>query len=83
MFTSGGKMDVDASANGILLCGATVRKAQLSWVDRTGKHLGSVGATGYDIAMFRLSPDARHSLNAAITSIDSFERLLARRGRAP
>jgi Tol biopolymer transport system component len=57
--TPEGRLDVAASANGILSYGTTANVAQLSWVDRTGKRLGNVGEQSHTIYMFRLA-DERH-----------------------
>jgi dipeptidyl aminopeptidase/acylaminoacyl peptidase len=57
--SSEGRLEVAASANGILLYGATAAVAQLRWVDRTGKLLAELAEPSSAITMFRLSPDER------------------------
>ena len=57
--SSDGRLEVAASANGILLYGATEAAAQLRWVDRAGRHLADLGEPRLAIHMFRLSPDER------------------------
>ena len=54
-----GRLEVAASENGILLCGATAAVARLRWVDRKGNLLAELGEPSPAIYMFRLSPDER------------------------
>ncbi|HEY2013612.1 MAG TPA: hypothetical protein VGH38_08940, partial [Bryobacteraceae bacterium] len=59
------RMNVAASATGLLLYGTPAASRQLEWLDRAGKRLGAVGEAG-EFSAFRLSPDG---LRAALTRI--------------
>jgi dipeptidyl aminopeptidase/acylaminoacyl peptidase len=63
---STGRMNVDVSANGLLLYGAPSASSRLQWVDRSGKRLTAVGEPG-QTSTFRLSPDG---LRAAMVRPD-------------
>ena len=53
-----GQMYLSASATGILLYGGSYALNQLTWVDRSGKALGTVGEP-FNVGPFELSPDGR------------------------
>jgi hypothetical protein len=53
---STGRMNVDASADGLLIYGVPSASSQFQWVDRTGRRLAAVGEPGQANG-FRLSPD--------------------------
>ncbi|HTR37756.1 MAG TPA: protein kinase [Bryobacteraceae bacterium] len=52
-----GRMNVSASSNGLLLY-STSGSNQLTWLDREGKPLGTLGEPN-DYVMFRISPEGR------------------------
>jgi Tol biopolymer transport system component len=55
-----GQMSATVSNSGLLLYSATNTLSQFTWLDRTGKPLGTVGEPG-DFTGFRLSPDGRRT----------------------
>jgi len=61
-------MNVDVSANGLLVYGAPSASSRLQWVDRAGRRLAAVGEPGGQPNAFRLSPDG---LRAAMVRTDA------------
>jgi Tol biopolymer transport system component len=60
-------MAVSASATGLILYDVTNTLRQLTWFDRTGRSLGTLGDPGPD-SWFRLSPDGRNVVVARDSS---------------
>ena len=54
----GGLAKISVSENGILVYGAGSGVSQLTWIDRRGAPIGTLGSSGIHIA-FRISPDGR------------------------
>ena len=49
--------DYAVSENGVLVYQSGSEQSQLTWFDRTGKRIGTIGETGIHNGGFRLSPD--------------------------
>jgi serine/threonine-protein kinase len=55
---AGGQAKVSASENGVMVYGFGGGESQLTWVDRKGTELGTIGPVGIDVD-FRISPNGR------------------------
>ena len=58
-FVGNGWSEFDASSDGVLIYSTGSQMAQLTWLNRAGRDLGTVGEPHESFGFFRISPDGR------------------------
>ncbi len=74
-FATSGAADFSISANGVLVYQPHIGRAQMTWVDRSGRRTGTVGPAGRGIYHLRLSPDGAKVVAELYDVQDGFARV--------
>jgi DNA-binding winged helix-turn-helix (wHTH) protein len=74
-FATSGAADFSVSTNGVLVYQPHIGRAQMTWVDRAGRPVGTVGPANQGIYYLRLSPDSTKIVAELYSVEDGYSRV--------